>query len=247
MALNFKRYRRKIAPTLPSRSFDETPRDRTRLISAHALLTSFSSSSSVTSWQHFFTRAFCWLSPRMTKSRPRLASSPNLRNNRSEKPWNVRTSTPPQFNPRSLSNNSRAALFEKVSTNTEAGRAPSATARATRRVNVSVLPEPAPATIASGAFNGASTAACCSAVNGREAARFGVGFEGPGGGVTTCLGGPSDDVVLRGTWNFLRRGGMVPPSPSQASQKSRKPPRRSFAPRAAGLAAINVLLLQRRC
>ena len=58
--------------------------------------------------------------------------------------------------------------------------------------------------------------------------------------MTTCLGGPSDDVVLRGTWNFLRRGGMVPPSPSQASQKSRKPPRRTFAPRAAGLAAINV-------
>ena len=65
--------------------------------------------------------------------------------------------------------------------------------------------------------------------------------------MTTRRGGASDDVVLRGTWNFLRRGGMVPPSPSQASQKSRKPPRRAFAPRAAGLAAINVLLLQRHC
>mmetsp|Transcript_16512 Transcript_16512/g.48285 ORF Transcript_16512/g.48285 Transcript_16512/m.48285 type:complete len:269 (-) Transcript_16512:5-811(-) len=256
MALNFKRYKRKIAPTLPSRSFDETPRDRARLISAHALLTSFSSSSRVISWQHFFTRAFCWLSPRMTKSLPKLASSPNRRNNRSEKPWNVRTSTPPQFNPRSLSNNSRAALFEKVSTSTEAGRAPSATARATRRVNVSVLPEPAPATIASGSVNGASTAACCSAVSGREAARFGVGACAPAdrgrpgggaGGVTTRRGGASDDVVLRGTWNFLRRGGIVPPSPSQASRKSQKPPRRTEAPRAAELAAINVLLLQRRC
>ena len=65
--------------------------------------------------------------------------------------------------------------------------------------------------------------------------------------MTTRRGGASDDVVLRGTWNFLRRGGMVPPSPSQASQKSRKPPRRYFAPRAARLAAINVLLLQRHC
>ena len=65
--------------------------------------------------------------------------------------------------------------------------------------------------------------------------------------MTTRRGGASDDVVLRGTWNFLRRGGMVPASPSQASQKSRKPPHTAFAPRAAGLAAINVLLLQRHC
>ena len=45
------------------------------------------------------------------------------------------------------------------------------------------------------------------AVSGRDAARF--AFGGGAGGVTTRRGGPSDDVVLRGTWHFLRRGGIV--------------------------------------
>ena len=43
--------------------------------------------------------------------------------------------------------------------------------------------------------------ACAAADRGRPG--------GGAGGVTTRRGGASDDVVLRGTWNFLRRGGIV--------------------------------------
>ena len=94
---------------------------------------------------------------------PMLAAS--LRSSRTAEEWNVeihiRWAVGP-ISPATRSRISAAALFVKVMARISCGRArPVASSHAMRWVSTRVLPEPAPATISSGAPVWVTAAACC--------------------------------------------------------------------------------------